>query len=123
ARPGSRGKIRAYLSGTAASSPVVVDAAGSQKLRVVTGSAPPGDQRGPEIRLSFSGGATRVRRDETLRIDLSDSSGILITGHTPQNGIVVTVDGNTTTRVEVTDSFHYSPGSFQTGSASFPLPT
>jgi hypothetical protein len=122
ARPGSKGKIRAYLSGTAAGSPVPVDAAGSQKLRVATGSAPPGDQRGPEIRLSFPGGATRVRNDATLRIDLSDSSGILITGHTPQNGIVVTVDGNTTSREEVTESFRYNPGSFQAGTASFPLP-
>jgi len=56
-----------------------------------------------------------------LAIGLTDPSGILITGHTPQNGIVVTVDGNTTTRVEVTDSFRYASGSFTTGSATFDL--
>jgi len=43
-------------------------------------------------------------------------------GHTPQNGIVVTVDGNTTTRSEVTSSFHYAAGSFTAGAAEFQLP-
>jgi hypothetical protein len=45
-----------------------------------------------------------------------------MTGHTPQNGIIVTVDGNTTTRSEVTASFRYAAGSHTAGAAFFQLP-
>ena len=121
ARPGARGRIRAYLSGSTPSS-VSTDAAGDLKLRVVTGTLPSGDTRGPSIVLSFPNGATRVRPDAILRVDLTDSSGILITGHTPQNGIIVTVDGNSTSRVDLTEGFRYNSGSYQSGSLSFQLP-
>src|SRR6185503_13056224 len=47
---------------------------------------------------------------------------ILITGYTPQNGIIVTIDGNTTTRAEVTSSFRYAAGSHTSGAAFFQLP-
>jgi hypothetical protein len=57
-----------------------------------------------------------------LRIELSDPSGILTTGHTRQNGIIVTVDGNSTSRVDVTDSFSYDEGSSRSGLAAFDLP-
>jgi hypothetical protein len=63
-----------------------------------------------------------VRPDAVLRIDLSDSSGILITGHTLVNGIIVTVDDNSTTRADVTSTFRYGLGSYQSGSAEFKLP-
>jgi hypothetical protein len=63
-----------------------------------------------------------VRPDAQLRIDLSDPHGILITGHTVQNGIIVTIDGNSNTRVDVTPSFRYSANSYQTGTAGFTLP-
>ena len=78
--------------------------------------------KGPDIRLSFANGATRVGPAALLHVDLVDSSGILITGHTPQNGIIVTVDGNSTSRVDLTDSFRYNAGSFQSGSVTFQLP-
>jgi hypothetical protein len=63
-----------------------------------------------------------VRADATLNVDLFDPSGILITGHSPQNGIIVTVDGNSTTRVDITPSFRYSANSYQGGRATFQLP-
>jgi hypothetical protein len=63
-----------------------------------------------------------VRPDAELRIDVADPSGILITGNTPQNGIIVTVDENSTQRFDVTPSFRYATGSYQAGTASFTLP-
>lgn len=121
ARPGLRGRIRTYLSGTG-SAGGATDAIGDKKLTVLTGPPPAGDVKGPDIRLSFANGATRVGPAALLHVDLVDSSGILITGHTPQNGIIVTVDGNSTSRVDLTDGFRYNAGSFQSGSVTFQLP-
>jgi len=119
-RTGAYARARAYAVGTAAGRSV--DAVGSLETQLSFGAAGAGDREGPRIDLSFPGGATTVRPDAVLRIDLFDASGILITGHTPQNGIIVTVDGNTTTRSEVTSSFHYAAGSFTAGTARFQLP-
>jgi hypothetical protein len=63
-----------------------------------------------------------VRPDATLRIELFDPSGIMITGHSLQNSIVVTLDGNTTQRIDVTSSFRYAANSYQAGVATFQLP-
>src|SRR5439155_18135535 len=71
---------------------------------------------------SFASGSSAVRPDAVLRVDLFDPSGILITGHTPQNGIIVTLDGNTTGRVDITSSFRYAADSYQSGAAAFQLP-
>jgi hypothetical protein len=46
----------------------------------------------------------------------------MTTGHAPQNSIIVTVDENTTSRVDVTQSFRYAADSYQSGTASFQLP-
>jgi peptidase C25-like protein/flagellar hook capping protein FlgD len=120
ARPGPDARIRAYLTGGAIAAPGV-DGAGARRLAVAVGKAPAGDTHGPEIRLSFPNGATTVRPDAVLRVDLSDPSGILITGHTAQNGILVTVDDNSTTREDITDTFRYAANSYQSGSATFRL--
>jgi hypothetical protein len=77
---------------------------------------------GPRITLSFAGGATVVKPDATLNVDLFDPSGILTTGHNAQNGIIVTLDANTTQRVDITPSFRYAANTYQSGTASFPLP-
>jgi hypothetical protein len=116
ARPGRPSRIRAYVSNSS------TDGTGDLPLRVATGTSAIDDQAGPEIRLSFANGATRVRPDAALRIDLTDPSGILLTGHTKQNGIIVTIDGNSTNRVDVTGDFSYAEGSYTTGTASFTLP-
>jgi len=63
-----------------------------------------------------------VRPDAVLKVDLFDPSGILITGHSPQNGIIVTVDENSAQRVAITSSFRYAADSYQSGTATFRLP-
>jgi hypothetical protein len=121
ARVGPRGKIRTYLQGLPGSVGSS-DAVGSIRMQVSPGTAPTGDSEGPTISLSFPGGVTSVRPDAVLRVDLSDPNGILTTGHTIQNGIVVTLDENTTARIDVTESFRYAAGSYTTGTAYFTLP-
>ncbi len=120
AKTGPLARLRAYASGSTGGT-TGIDGVGSLVLTLNPGTAPPGDVTGPQINLSF-GGSTTVRPDASLRIDLFDPSGILITGHTPQNGIIVTVDGNTTNRVDVTSSFRYAADSYQAGVATFQLP-
>jgi hypothetical protein len=68
------------------------------------------------------GGTTSVRPDAVLKVDLFDENGILTVNHTSQNGIIVTVDGNTTNRADITESFRYAADSYQSGTASFQLP-
>ncbi len=120
ARPGRQARIRAYFATPAGAAPV--DGIGDQRLRVATDATDLTDDTGPSIRLSFADGATRVAPNARLRIELDDPSGILITGHTRQNSIIVTIDGNTTTRVDVTSSFAYAEGSSRAGLATFDLP-
>jgi hypothetical protein len=117
---GGRSRVRAYVQGQLAGG--ATDGAGSVFTTVATGGASGADTEGPRIALSFAGGSTSVRKDATLQVDLSDVSGILTTGHTPQNGIVVTVDDNSTTRYDITPSFRYAADSHQDGNASFQLP-
>ncbi len=121
ARGGPRGKVRAYVAGFP-QQPPQVDGVGSARVQVSPGVSPGGDDEGPVISLSFAGGVTSVKPDATLRIELSDPSGILTTGHTIQNGIVVTLDDNTTARTDVTSTFRYAAGSYTSGAATYQLP-
>jgi hypothetical protein len=122
AREGDRGRVRAYVEGRSAGEGFDSDGTGYAATRVSPGEAPAGDVTGPRITLSFVGGATSVRPDAVLKVDLFDQNGILTTNHTSQNGIIVTVDGNTTSRVDITESFRYAADSYQSGTASFQLP-
>lgn len=119
---GPRGRVRTYLQGRSPADAASTDGAGAIDVTLATGTAPTGDTQGPRITLGFLGGATAVRPDATLRIDLFDESGIMTTGHAQQNAIVVTLDDNTTSRVDVTSSFRYAADSYQAGMASFQLP-
>ncbi|TMQ72358.1 MAG: hypothetical protein E6K81_07705, partial [Candidatus Eisenbacteria bacterium] len=119
---GPRGRLRAYADGAAAGIASSIDGVGSQPFVLVSGTGASDDQEGPKIALSFTGGSTSVRPDALLRVDLFDESGILITGHTAQNGIIVTMDGNSNTRADITPSFRSSADSYRGGSASFRLP-
>jgi hypothetical protein len=120
ARLGPLGRARGYVEvGSGAS---LTDAVGRASVVVAAGTAPTTDRSGPRVTLSFVGGSTRVRPDAELRADLFDESGILITGNVPQNGIIVTVDGNSTQRYDVTSSFRYAANSYQSGTATFRLP-
>ena len=126
AREGTKGRVRAYATGRGAGQLVDSDAAGSKFTEIVCdtclGHFASTDQQGPRIALSFPGGSTEVRPDATLNVDLFDPSGILITDHSPQNGIIVTLDGNSTTRADVTSTFRYAANSYQGGRATFTLP-
>ena len=122
AREGTRGRLRAYVEGRVVGEGFDTDGAGYAATQVSPGDAPAGDVTGPRITLSFVGGSTDVRADAILRVDLYDQSGILTTDHTPQNGIIVTVDGNTTSRADITESFRYAADSYQSGRATFQLP-
>jgi hypothetical protein len=102
--------------------PVTIDGVGMDSMAVGPGTAPGGDASGPRVLLSFVGGSTRVRPDAVLRVDLFDPSGILVTGNAPQNGIIVTVDENSTQRYDITASFRYAANSYQGGAAFFTLP-
>jgi hypothetical protein len=117
---GPRGRARAYVEvGTGVA---LTDGVGQVAVPVAAGVAPTDDREGPRVALSFVGGATRVRPNAMLRVDLSDPSGILITGNAPQNGIIVTLDENSTQRYDITPSFRYAANSYQGGAAFFQLP-
>ena len=120
AAAGARGRVRAYLDGNLSTQPE--DGVGSLMANVTPGAAPTWDQSGPRITLSFNGGATVVRPTADLHVDLFDASGILTTGHNLQNGIIATLDQNTTLRTDITPSFRYAANSYQSGTASYTLP-
>jgi hypothetical protein len=122
AATGVRGRVRAYTSGRQIGAAFDDDGAGAVRASVSSGAAPLFDQTGPRISLSFVGGATTVRPNAVLRVDLFDVNGILTTNHNPQNGIVLTLDDNTTQRADITPSFRYAANSYQSGTASFTLP-
>ncbi len=119
---GVDGRIRAYVVGRTNAAGGETDGVGDRQVEVVPGAPPAGDDEGPRVTLSFVGGSTNVRPDATLQINLFDENGIMTTGHAPQNSIVVTLDGNTTTRTDVTATFRYAADSYQSGTASFQLP-
>ena len=120
AHTGPRGRARGYVEMTGGT--VVLDGAGSVAFPLDPGTAPLGDNEGPRIALSFVSGSNSVRPDAVLKVDLFDPSGILITGHVPQNGIVVTIDEQSTQRYEITSTFRYAANSYQGGTATFRLP-
>jgi flagellar hook capping protein FlgD len=117
---GPRARTRLYDELTQGS--FATDGVGSGKFAVIPGNLPTGDREGPRITLGFRGGATSVRRDAILRVDLFDESGILITGHSPQNDIIVTLDDDSNRRTDITSTFRYAANSYQSGTAFFQLP-
>jgi len=118
---GTAGRIRAYVTGHEPAA-AETDGAGAAQITVVAGLPPADDTEGPRITLSFVGGSTSVRPDATLQINLFDEHGIMTTGHAAQNSIIITMDDNTTSRVDVTQTFRYAADSYQSGTASFQLP-
>ncbi len=112
-------RARGYFTDAAGS--FAGDGAGSADYAMVAGPITSDDHSGPAIVLSFPGGSTTVKPDATLRIDVSDPSGVLITGNSPQNSIIVTLDANSTLRTDVTPSFRYATGSATAGTATYPL--
>ena len=121
AASGPQARVRVYVTGQPPALGYDEDGVGGIRTSTATGTAPPGDVSGPRITLSFVGGATVVKPDAKLTVDLFDPNGILTTGHNVQNGIVLTLDGNTTQRVDITPSFRYAANSYQSGTAFYQL--
>ena len=120
-RSAPRGRIRAYLAGPIAALATDgvgrVHGPGRRRHREQHRHAGPAHHAVLRRRCASPCGRTR-----RCKIDLFDESGIMTTGHTPQNSIIVTLDDNTTSRVDVTPSFRYAADSYQAGTASFLLP-
>lgn len=119
---GATGRVRVYLKGSSGASAAALDGAGAVNASFIAGTPNPNDTAPPRITLSFLGGSSAVRPDAMLRADLFDESGIMTTGHALQNSIVVTIDDNTTSRVDITSSFRYAADSYQQGTATYTLP-
>ncbi len=111
---GDKGAIRVYANG------VTNDGMGVAVQNVVPGAAAVIDTTGPTIALAFTSGLTRVPPDATLRIAVSDENGVNLTGHTVPNALFLTIDD--VTRFDLTQSFRYDPGSYQSGKVEFQLP-
>jgi hypothetical protein len=84
------------------------------------------DRAGPKINIGFAGvdnfqpGGV-VGANPTLRVVLSDTlSGINITGEIGHK-ITLALDGQTDSKIDVTDLFNYDSGSFTRGSIVYPL--
>ncbi len=123
ATTGTEARVRAYVTGLPTGVSAVQDGVGAERSAVVPGAPPADDLEGPRITLSFLGGSTNVRPGSTLQVVLFDESGIMTTGHALQNSIIVTLDGNSTSRTDITPSFRYAADSYQSGTATFTLPT
>jgi hypothetical protein len=124
ARQGNAGRFRVYASGAvpgAVGGTVENDGAGSVATRIRSDIVTRDDHDGPRITLAFEGGSTVVRPDAVLKVVLFDPSGILTTGHSPQNGIVVTIDDNSGNRRDISSSFRYAADSYQSGIATYRL--
>lgn len=123
ATTGGAARLRVYVTGLPTGVTAVQDGVGAQRANIVPGTPPADDLEGPRITLSFLGGSTSVRPGSTLQVVLFDESGIMTTGHALQNSIIVTLDENSTSRTDITPSFRYAADSYQSGTATFTLPT
>ncbi len=84
------------------------------------------DNTGPLIDYSFGEVANfvsgdRIPTNATLHLDISDPSGINLTGGLGHR-IEMIIDGDNTNTINMTDRFSYSVGSYQSGTLEFVLP-
>ena len=63
----------------------------------------------------------RIPANATLIVDISDSSGINLTGGLAHR-IEITFDNDNNSTLNLTDLFEYNPGDYQSGSLEFTLP-
>jgi len=116
AEEGPYGRIRAYFYGDD------VDGAFSVEDVAISDSVDVQDAVGPDIELGFEGGSTSVLPGATLRIVLSDESGINLVDRTGSDGIVLAMDGGEETQA-LTEQFAYDLDSHERGSVELELPS
>lgn len=112
---GKRGRFTTYFWND------TTDGNGYRESIAVSGSATSfADKEGPEIQIGFAG-AERfmsggyVGLNPTLHVEMHDSvSGINLAGEIGHK-ITLTVDGNTGSKIDVTDLFNYKSGSYTRG--------
>jgi len=83
------------------------------------------DSTGPTIDYTFSErnkfiSGDIITADETLVLNMSDSSGVNLTGGTG-HGITLTIDNNVENQVDLTDLFQYNTGSYTSGQLRYEL--
>lgn len=83
------------------------------------------DTLGPQIEVELANGSPLeggvVKVDQLLEINLFDSSGMNLSGEVG-HGIEVTFDDDPLNDMDLTESFAYHPGSYQSGSVEFRMP-
>ncbi|UCF06738.1 MAG: type IX secretion system sortase PorU [bacterium] len=114
-RTGSTARLRSYVTSTS------TDAVGAcDTLTIVASDSIPINTGAPEIRMYFSGQATRVKPGARLIAEISDPDGIAILGADPQSSIFLDFDSSGYP-IFVTDYFNYDFGSSSMGRIEYPL--
>ena len=88
-----------------------------QQMTAETGQ----DVRGPDIRLSFAGGRTRVLPGAQLTASLVDTSGINILASSPANSVLLEFDASGVYN-NISDAVVFAPGSYTRASLTTSLP-
>jgi hypothetical protein len=115
-RTGQEGRLRAIvevgeqLKSAVLRVPVVQVAAGSG-----------GDVTGPDIRISFASGGTRVRTGDLLTASLVDTSGINILASNPASSVLLEFDRSGIYN-DVSEDVAFAPGSYSEATLETSLP-
>ncbi|HOX26253.1 MAG TPA: C25 family cysteine peptidase [Candidatus Krumholzibacteria bacterium] len=115
-RTGVSGRIRCIV-GDAEGEHVAV----SRVPAVQVAGDPGGDVAGPDIRLGFAGGRTRVRPGDSLTAALYDTSGVNILASNPANSVLLEFD-RSGVYTNVTDDVDFAPGSYTRANLVTTLP-
>jgi len=99
---------------------------GKDSLAISETTSTTTENAGPDISISFAEvpdfeSGRRIPENATLRVDLSDNSGINLTGGLGHR-IELVIDNDNSAMINLTDKFAYETGSYQSGSLEFSLP-
>ncbi len=114
-REGPYARIRAYGYGSDTDGAFSLEGVGLVDSVEVT------DHTGPDIALEFEGGGVSVLPSATLKISLSDDSGINLATEGGGRGIILQIDSGDST--DLTDEFICDLGDFRSGSFEYDLPS
>ncbi|MFP4458356.1 MAG: C25 family cysteine peptidase [Candidatus Zixiibacteriota bacterium] len=95
----------------------------ADSIAVFRGNEDTTDQKGPDIQVYFNSldsDFDRICKNTNIFIEISDSNGIDITG-TAGRKIVLIMDHDNLTQVDITSQFVYDEGSYSSGSIEYVL--